>query len=122
MTQAFDSLEFLTLAQELAKKKEEVGLRTAVGRSYYAVFLIARKKTGIRKGKGRRGVHMRVIDAIKGRRGYEATGQKLGSLFRLRIVADYQLSPKDPNDRNWVHNWSRASCLASNIIPKLQEW
>ena len=46
MTERFDPLAFLVLARELAGEgKDEAKLRTAVGRAYYALFLIARCDT-----------------------------------------------------------------------------
>ncbi len=120
MTQPLDPLTFLTLAQELARRdQKEATLRTAVNRAYYALFLIARDKTGV---KGTRNIHMRVIQAVRRRRGYRSTGDQLDALRRLRTIADYQLLPADPAYRDWVRNWSRAQVLILRILPKLQAW
>lgn len=119
MSPPFDPLEFLHLAQELANRNEESSLRVAVGRAYYAVFLIARMKTGVR---GRDKVHKKVVQAIKRRRGYSPVGDKLRSLFRLRAVADYELIPVNPSDRNWPHNWSITQDIVNNILPKIQAY
>ena len=119
MSPPFDPLEFLTLAQHLGNRNEESWLRTAVGRAYYSAFLIARDKTGV---TGRRRIHTRVIRAVKQRRGYRATGEQLDQLFRLRTVADYELTPLEPDDRNWRHNCSTAETLANNILPRMQAW
>ena len=117
MSPKFDPLKFLSLAHELANQNEESNLRSAVNRAYYAVFLIAREKTGV---TDRKGVHKKVVKKLRRRRGYWATAEKLRSLFRLRTVADYELLPANPSDRNWPHNWSTTQDLVDNILPKLQ--
>lgn len=120
MITPFDPLAFLTVARELVLlDKAEARLRTAVGRAYYALFLIARERTGIR---GRRDVHKRVISAVRRRRGYRSTADQLDALRRLRVVADYQLLPEDPADRDWTGNWSRVQALVNRILPRLQIW
>lgn len=43
-TEPFDWSEFQKLADELAKRPEESCLRTAIGRAYYYVFHLARKR------------------------------------------------------------------------------
>lgn len=120
MITPFDPLAFLTVARELALlDREEARLRTAIGRAYYALFLIARERTGIRR---RRNVHQRVIDAVRGRRGYRSTADQLDTLRRLRVVADYQLLPENSADRDWTRNWSRAQALVNRILPRLRAW
>ena len=117
MIQPLDPLAFLKLAQELANRDEkEVRLRTAVGRAYYALFLIARDKLRIR---ARRDVHKKTINALKKRRGYLTTANQLDALKRLRLVADYELLPHNKADRNWIHNWSRVQALVNQVLPKL---
>lgn len=120
MIQPLDPLAFLSLARELANRDgEEAELRTAVGRAYYALFLIAREKIGIR---GPRKIHTRVIDALKKRRAYRSTADQLDALRRLRTVADYQLLPDDQADRDWTRNWSRAQALVDRVLPRLHAW
>ena len=119
MPDPLDPLASFHLAQELAERSDEVRLRTAIGRAYYALFLIAREKTGVRD-RGR--VHKNVIEAIKKRKGYLTTGEQLDSLRRLRTVADYELLPHNPDDGDWARNWSTAQALAERILPKLQVW
>ena len=114
----FDPIQFLQLAQNLANPAtDEAKLRTAVGRAYYTAFLVARDKARITR---RRAVHMKTSIALKKMHGYRTLGDKLQKLSRLRGVADYQLIPLDPAERDWEVNWSSASALASDIIPKLQ--
>lgn len=120
MIEPFDPLQFLSLARELAREDDdEARVRTAVARAYYAVFLVSREKAAIR---GRRNVHERVIQAVKQRRGYRSTGDQLDALRRLRTVADYDLSPNDPDDRNWAQNWSRAQDITDRVLPRLLAW
>jgi hypothetical protein len=114
----FDPLAFLELAKNLIDggSPQERELRTAVGRAYYAVFLLARDKMGIR---ARRDVHKLTRDALKARPGYRSTGEKLSQLGRLRSVADYELVPADPNHRNWPRNWTTARALVDQILPRI---
>lgn len=120
MIAPFDPLAFLRVARELALPEgEEAKLRTAVGRTYYALFLIARERTGTR---GRKNVHQRVINALRRRRAYRSTADQLDALRRLRVVADYQLLPENPADRDWTRNWSRAQALVDRVLPRLQAW
>ena len=117
MLTAFDPLKFFNLAQELAKEEgDEAKLRTAVGRAYYALFLFAKEKTGAR------GNHEQIIMTIKRRSGYKATGDQLGALHRLRIVADYQVVPIEEENKDWKDNWEKAQLLSERILPKLQTW
>lgn len=118
MNQPFDPLEFLRLAQQLAGQGAgERELRTAVGRTYYALFLIARDRTGV---TARQGAHKAVRRAVKVRRGHKSTASQLGSLQRLREVADYEELPADPSQRDWAANWQTVDTIATHILPRLQ--
>ena len=118
MTQPFDPVKFLGLARELASQgREEARLRTAVGRAYYALFLIARGKTGLR---GKKATHRDVIKAVKKRN--PSTGHQLDALFRLRKLADYQLLPDNQNNRDWIQNWNRAEKIVNHVLPKLRSF
>lgn len=117
-TQPLDPLAFLALARELAGQgADEAKLRTAVGRAYYTLFLIARDKTGV---KGKKHVHEKVISAVKGRSGYRAVGDQLAKLRRLRVYADYHMLPERGTNRDWEMNWSIAIGLVDWVLPKLQ--
>jgi hypothetical protein len=99
MTQSFDPLDFLGLARELGNRnQDEASLRTAVGRAYYALFIIARDKLGFATKK--RAVHTLVTKELKKRKGYRSTADQFAALKRLRHAADYQMLPYDPADRN----------------------
>lgn len=119
IAQPLDPLEFLDLAQVLGSQEGEAELRTAVGRAFYAILLIAREKTGVR---GRRKIYKRVRKTLAKRRGYLSTAGQLAKLARLRYVADYELLPESEADRDWARNWSTAQDLANHILPRLQAW
>ena len=117
MINTFKPLEFLDLANRLGVPMAgEADMRTAVGRTYYAVFLTARDKTGVITTQGtHREVNRRVKRQLGG-----GIGSQLKSLERLRNVADYEMLPVDPGDRNWETNLGRARAIAGYILPKIQ--
>ena len=119
MPEPLDPLAFLRVAQELARQGDEATLRTAIGRAYYALFLIARDKAGV---TSTRAVHTEVIRTVRKRSGYRAVADQLDALRRLRVVADYQLLPDDPTMRDWPSNWMKVQTLVNHILPKLQTW
>lgn len=116
MESPFEPLAFLEFARRLAISEDsEAGLRTAVSRAYYAIFLTAREKTGVRdKHKS----HEKVIKALK--LASKKTGEKLDSLRRLRSVADYDLLPKKLKERDWKINWEWTNMIVDNILSRLQ--
>lgn len=116
MTMSFDPLEFIKLGQQIAHPPTEARHRTAVGRAYYGVFLIARDKMGVR---GRKKVHKRTVNRLRKTTGYDSTADQLTALRRLRNVADYDLIPAKKLS-NWTRNWARAQRILSHILPKLQ--
>ena len=119
MTQLFDPLDFLDLARELGNRnQDEASLRTAVGRTYYALFIVARDKLGFTAKK--RAVHTLVTKELKKRKGYRSTADQFAALKRLRHTADYQMIPYDPADRDWQNNWFRAESIVNQILHKLQ--
>jgi hypothetical protein len=112
---AFDPLDFLRLADELAADDaDEAALRTAIGRAYYAVFLLARSKTPIRD---RRAAHVRVRESIS------PTNQRLASLLggmsRYRDIADYEPIPANPQFRDWRRNWEIIRRNANDVLDEL---
>jgi len=117
MSPAFDPLDFLSLAISLTSSPpNERELRTAVGRAYYAVFLLARNKMGIKTNA--KSVHAQTQKALK--RKNRGAGEMLEKLHRLRKVADYQMLPDDPSDRDWPKNWRDAESLAKYILPNIR--
>lgn len=111
----FDPLLFLQLADELATADaDEATLRTAVGRAYYAVFLLARSKVGVH---GRHNIHERVRQTISPVNSRAAS--LLGSIAYVRFVADYELQPNNPRYRNWRRNWERVRNDVVNVLDEL---
>jgi uncharacterized protein (UPF0332 family) len=109
----FDPTLFLNMAQELGQTSEEERLRTAIGRAYYAVFLVAREKLGV---VTRRRVHQTVIEELKKTPGMRAIGDQLDRLRQLRTEADYDLR----STSNWRTNWITAQSLAERLLPRLR--
>jgi hypothetical protein len=115
---SFDSALFLDLARELAERSDEAALRTAVGRAYYAAFLIAKQRTMVVQKEG---VHDEVRSRVRNRppRGKHLADQ-LRELFQLRNVADYEVVPEEAARGDWRANWERAELLADTLIPRLR--
>jgi hypothetical protein len=112
---AFDPLDFLRLADELATDEaDEAALRTAIGRAYYAVCPLARNKTSVRD---RRSAHVRLREEIS------PTNQRLasllGSMSKHRDVADYEPMPDSPQFRNWRRNWEYVRRNADDVLDEL---
>ncbi|MDI6792265.1 MAG: hypothetical protein QME81_05280 [bacterium] len=87
---SFDWTEYIRLSEELIQKEEEVYLRSAISRSYYGVFCIARNKLGYQRYSGR-DVHGKIIDGYKNSadRIQEKIGKNLDELRKARNSADY---------------------------------
>lgn len=112
---AFDSRHFFALAKQIAKLRTESALRTAVGRAYYSVFLVARDRTGVRGGKK---VHRKTIEKVS--KQDPSTAQELDSLLKLRIASDYFLTPSRKY-RSWTANWSRAESIVNRIDKRVRQ-
>ena len=112
---SFDPLRFLPVAESLAgDDATEADLRTAVSRTYYAVFLTAREKFQV---EGRRNIHGRVVGAL---RIYDKdAGLQLKKLIDLRVLADYHLEIQNSSDRNWHDNYRKARRFAAFILERL---
>jgi len=116
MRQTFDPMDFLSLARTLGSgNADEAQLRTAVGRAYYALFLVARDRLGVTTTQQ---VHGTVIQALTRRR--KRLGDQMFALFRLRQIADYEMLPQNAHEQNWEHNWLRAQAIIGNIEPDIQ--
>lgn len=122
-----DPLRFLSLARRLANNATaEEEWRTAVGRAYYALLLLAlnhrRVQTllrtrRIKKLRKKKGLHAAVIAALT--EISTSLGGKLDNLRKLRVEADYHLTPSEPKYQDWQRNWKDADLIASNILPRL---
>lgn len=118
----FDWDDFLILAKELAQHNDEASLRTAISRTYYAVYWKARiqlEKEGfvVRFGVGK-GSHEQVWNEYNNRRGDDNKKIfKFGNeLKRNRTKADYRaeivVSQTLAND---------SFRLANNILSSLKQ-
>ena len=112
---SFDPLDFLNVAESLSvDDATEADLRTAVSRTYYAVFLVAREKFQV---AGTRNIHGRVIGAVHI---YDRmAGVQLQKLMDLRALADYHLQDLETLDRNWRDNYRKAHRFAAFILDRL---
>ena len=123
----FDPLEFYNLAKTLAQIQTECCFRTAIGRSYYAMYLFAseRKQVVSKKSLNPRQQHIgehqyltMILDMIPGQRNIAS---QLRKLKRLRTVADYEMLPANTSYQNWVNNWNNAEILVGHILPGLTQ-
>jgi hypothetical protein len=113
----FDTAGFLRVARELATRDgDEAALRTAVGRAYYACFLLALRVTGTLR---QRDFHEQVLKDL-GQLGHPQLASQLGSLRRLREVADYQPAPRHRADGDWNKNWRLVDRWAEHLISSLE--
>lgn len=111
---AFNPDGFFTVARQLTSDSVgEANLRTAVGRAYYSVFLVARNRLGV---GDKTNVHAKVIARLKAVD--RTAGDQLDRLRDLRELADYELRPQ-PIDVDWLHNWGKALSLRSSLSSKL---
>jgi len=92
-----DPLDFLRTAELLVEEEQECHIRTAIGRSYYAVFLFFRKflaEHGLKKTKQpSKGVHAFVQQCFTFcniKEGAKAA-RRLNDLNQSRTDADYKL-------------------------------
>ena len=112
---SFDPLELLHIAEFLANgDASEAALRTAVSRTYYAVFLTVREELQV---EGKRNIHGRVMGAL--RTYNKETGIQFQKLMDLRSLADYQLQDLETTDRNWRDNYRKARNFADFILDRL---
>ena len=112
---SFDPLRFLRVAESLAgNDATEADLRTAVSRTYYAIFLAAREKFQV---EGKRNIHGRVVGVL---RVYNKdAGLQLKKLMDLRVLADYHLEIRNSSDQNWRDNYRKARRFAEFILERL---
>lgn len=112
VTATFDPHRFLDVARTLAVSgADEAALRTDCHQAYYPTFLLAREKLCVTTTAQ---VHGEVIRVLTRRR--KALGDQLFALFRLRQMADYELTTSS----GWHSLWLRAHQLASVLIPLLE--
>ncbi len=109
----FEPLKFLNLAEELVRGDiDEAKIRTSIGRSYYASFLLAREAAGLSDLKAPE-VHRKVISFLYSKD--PPVANKLHILRRQRNNADYDL------DRTFGLEESEESLkMAKNIVERLR--
>lgn len=49
-----------------------------------------------------------------------AAGDLLYHFKELRVAADYELVPPDPDKRDWVKNWTRAQRFIQRLLSEIQ--
>ncbi len=87
----FAPLDWLDTVDRLRASGTEADIRTALGRTYYAVWLRSRlslEEAGLLTPRGDVSDHRRVINALKNNR-RPLAGNALGKLLMLRERADY---------------------------------
>ncbi len=87
----FDPLLWIGVADELAVRREEAHLRTAIGRVYYALFVKTRdelESAGLLQPRGDDSDHRAVVARLQTRRGNAAL--ILTRLRRARNASDYE--------------------------------
>lgn len=91
---AFDPIDWIALADELAERGEEASNRAAIGRYYYGAFLkslLSLEYEGKMQPRGDRSDHREVVRLHSAARGRAAVA--LNNLARLRETADYRVNP-----------------------------
>lgn len=111
----FDPLEFLALARELGESDDQSKLRAAVGRAYYALFLIARDRLNVVTTLD---VHTEVINRFGNRKG-KGRRDQLFEMKELRLVADYETIPPTEICKDWKRNWERQKLLTLHLLPHI---
>ena len=116
MAVPFDPAQKLRVAAVLAAPDaNDAMLRTAVGRAYYGVFLVARDRLGVVTSEK---VHSEVIRLLTRRD--RKLGNQMFFLLNLRLAADYQMTPDRESQRDWQVNWRRAQDIALFLLPKIE--
>jgi len=118
MKSAFSPRLFLRLANQLLNDKKyhtEAGVRTIVGRAYYAAFLSAMIKLRILGHSFRdvHRIHKEVIEALSSRDG--GLGSKLDALFDYRVQADYDM------DAVVINLGDKCCRFSEHIINRLED-
>ncbi|MCI0681181.1 MAG: hypothetical protein L0Y71_03680 [Gemmataceae bacterium] len=100
---------FLTLAQELAQADDPAACRTAISRSYYAVFHTAErflKRMGFHRPKKDHHTALQRRLQNSGDAEISSVGIQLGQLHHERVQADYYL------DNHWSEQKDTAITVA----------
>lgn len=131
----FDGKEFYNLGVKIAVTyRNEAGYRTAIGRAYYACYLVGANAT---KNKGWFSPTYSVSDhsalrrALKNR-GKDGIADELLDLYILREHADYHIENcpagkceycdgiTSSEDLVGIQTWQRAETIATHVLPQLE--
>lgn len=116
----FDWTKFADLAKQLAQNGDEASNRSALNRSYYAVFNKGRdvlRVQGIILDPDRK-IHDRIWSEYeKGDSVQKSIGQYGRQLLRFRVHADYQ----NPYPANLAQNVEVSLSLADRTLHKLSQ-
>lgn len=116
----FAPSDFTDLAKNMvAQSTDEATMRCAVGRVYYATFLIGRS-VFFTTPPVTRTVHKDLLDRVTNKR--NGLGNQLLELHRLRKVADYEVPPVDIADRDWQKNWNDALRISTRLVTQFETW
>lgn len=115
----FDPQEFWQLARALADDSEdEARLRTAIGRAYYAAFLVASTKAPPASGTAGRSPN-RHIEVGKRICSYSSSaGAYLNGMREQRKHADYELTTPH---LGWRHAWNQQLRFMDRLMPVLRQ-
>ena len=120
MFQANDADALLAIATQLATEglaeKNELKIRSAVSRAYYAVFLLARQKMRVTTAVD---VHAEVGRRVTFRS--KLVGDSLYQLKEYRQSADYSFPPKVEH-QDWEGNWKVVSAKSASLLTTLKRW
>jgi uncharacterized protein (UPF0332 family) len=120
MGQPSDSEAIFQLAKELSdlagEEGNEIKLRSAVSRAYYAVFLLARDKMKVTTETE---VHTEVIRQVRRQKG-QLIGDALYLLKELRRTADYDFPVRNEDHKDWQKNWETASKKGEWLLSKFK--
>jgi uncharacterized protein (UPF0332 family) len=123
MRRSFDPVKFLELARDLAidgKYERECRSRTAMGRIYYAAFLVALQKLR-EKGiviQDDEKIHRAVIQTYIDK-GLSNIGDILDKLREKRVDADYRMLANVPVDQ--CSKYAELSEYVIELVEQLQE-
>lgn len=111
----FDWTEYITLAVELAKSRDEASHRTAISRAYYAVYGVA---CGLKPNHGKYSGSSHKGYWDQWRANPEPRCQKLSAdanrLWKQRKTADY-----DSTARNLAKDAATAVALAQRLLSEI---
>ncbi len=133
----FNAKEFFELGLKIADAHDnECGYRTAIGRVYYACYLIgsdATEQKGWFPNRTYSAADHSALCRVLKAQGLRGVGDKLRDLLELREHADYHIKKRPTDKCRYCENmtggvslvdkrtWERAKSIASDILPKLED-